>query len=109
MFDQSHLAKNIIDIYKKYGQAWTALRGDFLYEKAWLDHFLSFISLQSNILDLGCGSGKPIADYLIQNGHVITGIDSSNTMIAMVQQNFPQQDFPHHQWIQADMRTVNLP
>ena len=109
MSDQSHLAKNIIDIYKKYGQAWTALRGDFLYEKAWLDHFLSFISLQSNILDLGCGSGKPIADYLIQNGHVITGIDSSNTMIAMVQQNFPQQDFPHHQWIQADMRTVNLP
>ncbi|OTG83996.1 class I SAM-dependent DNA methyltransferase [Acinetobacter sp. ANC 4648] len=106
--DQSFLAQNIIEIYKKHARAWTELRGDFLYEKAWLDHFLSFISPQSDILDLGCGSGKPIANYLIQNGHVITGVDSSDTMIAMAQQNFLPQKFPDHQWIHADMRAVNL-
>lgn len=33
MVDQSHLAENIIQIYKKHGRAWTELRGDFLYEK----------------------------------------------------------------------------
>lgn len=73
-----HLADNIIDIYKKHGKAWTELRGEQLYEKKWLDQFLALLPKNSNILDLGCGSGKPIANYLIQHGHHLTGVDSSN-------------------------------
>lgn len=103
MENQSALAKNIIEIYKKHARAWTELRGDFLYEKAWLDLFLSLIPVHSTLLDLGCGSGKPIADYLIQHNHKITGVDSSDVMIAMAQKNFPKQT-----WVQADMRTVEL-
>ena len=103
MKDHSEFAHNIIEIYKKHARAWTELRGNFLYEKAWLDHFLALIPQHSKILDLGCGSGKPIADYLIQHDHKITGVDSSNVMIEMAQQNFPEQ-----YWLQADMRTVEL-
>ena len=103
MENQSALAQNIIEIYKKHARAWTELRGDFLYEKAWLDLFLSLIPVHSTLLDLGCGSGKPIADYLIQHNHKITGVDSSDVMIAMAQKNFPKQT-----WVQADMRTVEL-
>ena len=103
MENQSALAQNIIEIYKKHARAWTELRGDFLYEKAWLDLFLSLIPVHSTLLDLGCGSGKPIADYLIQQGHTLIGVDSSEVMIAMAQKNFPKQT-----WVQADMRTVEL-
>ena len=103
MKDHSEFAHNIIEIYKKHARAWTELRGNFLYEKAWLDHFLALIPQHSKILDLGCGSGKPIADYLIQHDHKITGVDSSNVMIEMAQHNFPEQ-----YWLQADMRTVEL-
>lgn len=103
MKDQSELAQNIIEIYRKHARAWTELRGQFLYEKAWLDHFLSLIPEHSTILDLGCGSGKPIAAYLIEKGHFVVGVDSSEVMIEMVQQNFPEQ-----RWIQADMRTWML-
>ncbi len=103
MSDQSDLAEYIIELYKKHGCAWTALRGEHLYEKSWLDHFLTLLPPSAQILDLGCGSGKPIADYLIQQGHMLTGIDSSEVMIEMAQQNFPT-----HQWILADMRTVSL-
>ena len=103
MKNQLELAQNIIEIYKKHARAWTELRGNFLYEKTWLDHFLSFIPQHSEILDLGCGSGKPIADYLIQHDHKIIGVDSSDVMIEMAQQNFPEQH-----WLQADMRTVEL-
>ena len=74
-----------------------------MYEKAWLDLFLSLIPVHSTLLDLGCGSGKPIADYLIQQGHTLIGVDSSDVMIAMAQKNFPKQT-----WVQADMRTVEL-
>ena len=103
MENQSALAQNIIEIYKKHARAWTELRGDFLYEKAWLDLFLTLIPAHSTLLDLGCGSGKPIADYLIQQGHTLIGVDSSDVMIAMAQKNFPKQT-----WVQADMRTVEL-
>ncbi|CAM2873011.1 class I SAM-dependent methyltransferase [Acinetobacter celticus] len=103
MENQAALAQNIIEIYKKHARAWTELRGDFLYEKAWLDLFLSLIPVHSTLLDLGCGSAKPIADYLIQQGHTLIGVDSSDVMIAMAQKNFPKQT-----WVQADMRTVEL-
>lgn len=58
MDNQSHLASNIIEIYKKHGRAWTALRGQHLYEKGWLDQFLALLPQQAEILDLGHGSGK---------------------------------------------------
>ncbi|MEG1489066.1 class I SAM-dependent DNA methyltransferase [Acinetobacter sp.] len=103
MKNQLELAQNIIEIYKKHARAWMELRGNFLYEKAWLDHFLALIPQHSEILDLGCGSGKPIADYLIQHDHKITGVDSSDVMIEMAQQHFPEQH-----WLQADMRTVEF-
>ncbi|APR69370.1 class I SAM-dependent methyltransferase [Acinetobacter haemolyticus] len=97
---QAHLAKQIIDIYKKYGRSWTEHRGTYLYEKVWLDRFLSLIPVPSKILDLGCGSAKPIAAYLIEQGHEVTGVDASDVMIEMAQQNFPEQH-----WIQQDFRS----
>lgn len=101
--DQSALAENIIEIYKKHGQAWTELRGKFLYEKAWLDRFLALVSPYSKILDLGCGSGKPIAHYFIENHHRVTGVDSAEVMIEMANQNFPTET-----WLLKDMRTLSL-
>lgn len=103
MKDQSALAQNIIEIYKKNAREWTALRGDFLYEKRWLDQFISLLPAHSKILDLGCGSAQPIAAYLIEQGHCVTGVDSSDVMIEMAQQHFPKQC-----WIEADMRSVEL-
>ncbi|NNH34169.1 class I SAM-dependent methyltransferase [Acinetobacter sp. NIPH 2377] len=103
MKDQSELAQNIIEIYKKHARAWTELRGQFLYEKAWLDHFLLLLPDHSTILDLGCASAKPIAAYLIAQGHSVVGVDSSEVMIEMAQENFPEQS-----WIQADMRQIDL-
>ncbi|ENU29207.1 hypothetical protein F991_02934 [Acinetobacter sp. CIP-A165] len=100
---QADLAKNIIDIYKKHGRAWTERRGNHLYEKTWLDQFLALIPPHSQLLDLGCGSAKPIAAYLIEHGHQITGVDASDAMIEMAQSNFPEQ-----RWIQQDFRHFNV-
>jgi len=108
MVNQSELSENIIQIYQKHARAWTELRGEFLYEKAWLDRFLALIPQHSQILDLGCGSGKPIARYLIEQGYSITGVDISDHMLNMARENFPQHDFPQVTWIEADMRTVEL-
>ena len=98
-----HLAKNIIELYRKYAREWVALRGEDLYEKVWLDRVLALVPAQAKILDIGCGSGKPIAAYLLAQGCTVTGVDSSETMLLMAQQNFPDQT-----WIQADMRQFRL-
>ena len=57
MNDSDYLAAQIISIYRRHAKAWTDLRGQLLYEKAWLDRFLDFLPAQAKILDLGCGSG----------------------------------------------------
>lgn len=98
-----HLAKNIIELYRKYAREWVALRGEDLYEKVWLDRMLALVPAQAQILDLGCGSGKPIAAYLLAQGCIVTGVDSSEVMLLMARQNFPDQT-----WIQADMRQFRL-
>ena len=44
---------------------------------------------KSTILDLGCGTGLPVSQTLIEEGHQIFGIDASPSMIAALRRNFP--------------------
>ena len=99
----NHLSENIIELYQKYAREWVALRGEWLFEKVWLDRMLAMLPDQANVLDLGCGAGKPIATYLIEQGCAITGVDSSELMLQMARANFSEQT-----WLQADMRQLNL-
>jgi SAM-dependent methyltransferase len=74
-----------------------------LYEKPWLDRFLALIPSAGSVLDCGCGAGEPIARYLTERGHPITGVDSSSAMVRMFLARLPNQNA-----IVADMRTLNL-
>ena len=49
------------------------------------------VSLPPNsaVLDLGCGSGIPVSQSVIAQGHTVYGIDASPTMIAAYRKNFP--------------------
>lgn len=42
------------------------------------------------ILDLGCGSGIPVSEALIDAGFVVYGVDASPTLAAMFHRRFPQ-------------------
>ncbi len=57
----------------------------------------------ADVLDLGCGSGEPVARYLIESGHRVTGVDSSPTLIGLCRLRFPGET-----WIAGDMREVSL-
>ncbi|ADB38218.1 class I SAM-dependent methyltransferase [Spirosoma linguale] len=43
----------------------------------------------ATVLDLGCGSGMPIAKLLLEEGMNVYGLDASPTMIQTFQLNFP--------------------
>ena len=60
---------------------------------------ISVIARLARLLDLGCGSGRPIARYLIDQEHQLTGLDFSPDMIDLARSYFPT-----HEWVVGDMR-----
>ncbi|HAT1596444.1 TPA: methyltransferase domain-containing protein [Legionella pneumophila] len=76
---------------------------DLTMEKFYLDFIQKCLKPKSKILDVGCGTGEPIAQFLINEGYDVTGIDASRKMI-----NLCKQRFPKNKWILADMRTLDL-
>ena len=96
-------AARIIGLYERHARAFDNARGRSLFERTWLDRFLALVPSGARILDIGCGSGEPIARYLIEQGHAVTGADSSAPMI-----NLCRERFPDHDWIVGDMRTLDI-
>jgi SAM-dependent methyltransferase len=43
----------------------------------------------ATVLDLGCGTGVPISQVLIERGFKLYGVDASATIVAAFQANFP--------------------
>ncbi|WP_420470122.1 class I SAM-dependent DNA methyltransferase [Brevundimonas sp. FT23042] len=100
----SRAADGIIDLYSRHAADWDADRGrDLTVERPWLESFLGHVPNGGQVLDLGCGSGEPVARYLIERGRVVTGVDASPGAIALCRERFPGQD-----WIVADMRGLDL-
>ena len=86
----------------------------FIYDKYWSKISLDFIPVLdklilqykekgANILDLCCGTGR-ISAALASKGYNVTGIDSSEQMIALAKENAPNVNF-----IVEDARTFNFP
>ncbi|MES2710280.1 MAG: class I SAM-dependent methyltransferase [Pseudomonadota bacterium] len=97
-------AGQIIGLYRRHARAWSEARGELLGGEApWLEKFLHPLPEHAEILDLGCGSGRPIAAHLIGLGHLLTGVDASPQLLAMARDMAPDQ-----RWLAADMRRLVL-
>jgi trans-aconitate methyltransferase len=104
MVEEHPEAARIVKLYDRHARAWSRDRGDRLVERAWLDRFLALLpGRRRTLLDLGCGTGVPIGQYLIQQGCQVHGVDSSSAMITVSATRFPE-----HQWDVADMRVLAL-
>ena len=53
------------------------------------------------MLDLGCGSGEPVAGWLLRNGFAVTCVDASPGMVS-----YARAVHPGAEWIVADMREL---
>ena len=93
----------IKDLYTRNAGFWDQNRNCNLVEKKWLDKVLARCPQHPNILYLGCGTGKPIAQYLIEQGAFITGVDFSPTMLGLARSHYPD-----HIWMEADIRHIDL-
>lgn len=97
------LAATTLDVYEHHAAAFDKQRNKALFEQGWLDAFLGHVPKTGHILDVGCGSGDPIASYLSDQGRKITGVDAAAAMVALARKKDPKGD-----WRLMDMRVLDL-
>lgn len=92
------------DVYERQAAQYDAARSRALFEAKWLARFTASLPPGGRVLDLGCGSGDPIARWFIAEGFQVTGIDFAAAMLDIARARWPEGD-----WRQADMRALDLP
>jgi trans-aconitate methyltransferase len=93
----------VYEAYEEIVQWFDEARTKTLMESEYLNLIISSIPAGGSILDLGCGTGEPIAQFFINQGFKITGVDGSKKMIELCKHRFPTE-----RWIVSDMREINL-
>ena len=83
-------------VYQQNAQSWHKQRAADLGERGWLDRLE--LTPESRVLDLGCGSGKPLADYFLAQGATLVGVDFAPAMIELARQHYSDAT-----WILSDM------
>ncbi|MDH3890799.1 MAG: class I SAM-dependent methyltransferase [candidate division Zixibacteria bacterium] len=69
-----------------------------------LEEFCSKLPPKARVLDVGCGTGTPVARYLIEQGFEVVGIDVSKEMLKVARWNVPEASF-----VQMNMTDIDFP
>ena len=75
--------------YDKIADTWQEKR-EWYIEQPSIDEAISYLQLGAKILDVGCGSGKPIANYLVEKNFDVYGVDISPKLIDYAKQIIPE-------------------
>jgi SAM-dependent methyltransferase len=100
------MANRIIDHYERHARDWDADRNRYVdpwNDKPWHDRFIAALPAEATVLDLGCGSGSPVAKHMAEHGLHVTGVDSSPTLISLCRERLPD-----HEWLVGDMRLLQV-
>ena len=93
----------VYDQYNKIVNWFDNHRNKDLMERKYLDFIITYMPQNGHVLDLGCGTGEPIAQFFIENGYELTGVDGSLKMIELCKSRFPE-----HTWIVDDILNLKL-
>ena len=96
-------------LYNSYDLIADEWHGSFVHDArvdrtlSYVDRVLHGLPPHSKVLDLGCGTGSPIARYIIDRGFHVVGVDQSHKMLAIAKRIIPEAELIH-----ADMVDVRL-
>lgn len=83
--------------YNAVAAKWANARAGFFgREQVYLDLFVENLTTGALVLDLGCGTGRPMADYVLAKGFRVLGIDQSPALLAHARERHPEAT-----WIEA--------
>lgn len=69
----------------------------------YVDKVLEDLPSGAKVLDLGCGTGNPIAKYIVQKGFRVIGVDQSEKMLEIAKNVVPEAELIH-----SDMVNIQL-
>jgi len=95
-------SKSTVRIYNKIASKYADIFDNDYSDQPYLDKFLSYITSGTNILDLGCGTGR-IASYYANNGYDVIGVDLSKKMLEIARKKHPNIKFRL-----GDIRNINF-
>jgi SAM-dependent methyltransferase len=93
---------DILPTYRRVAGGWDRLRDRSLFEAGWLARMMA-AAPGRRVLDLGCGTGRPIAAHLAAQGCEVTGVDGAEPMVALFRRYVPGATV-----LCADMRGLAL-
>ena len=87
--------------YNAIASDWDAARSSVhAYELRFLEHLTKDLPRPARVLDLGCGTGRPLAELLLKQGICVTGVDQAEDLLALARERLPEG-----RWLQAPMET----
>lgn len=95
-------AASLLATYRRQASNYAVMRAKTLFERKWLDRFSELIPAEGRILDIGCGTGEPIARYFMEMGYRVTGVDFAPEMVSIARDRWPDGD-----WRVLDMREIS--
>lgn len=85
--------KNLIrESYNKIAEQYSEQR-DVFKSNVYLEKLVTLLKPGSKVLDIGCGAGVPIDQFLVKHGHEVIGVDISEKQVALAQKNVPQAQY----------------
>lgn len=69
----------------------------------YVDKVLEGLPRGAKVLDLGCGTGSPIAGHIIKRGYQVVGVDQSAKMLEIAKKVVPEAE-----WIHSDMVEIEF-
>jgi cyclopropane fatty-acyl-phospholipid synthase-like methyltransferase len=78
--------------YNQIADMYDAQR-DLFQSIPWLERFVGLLPKSGAVLDVGCGAGRPVDEYLVAHGCTVHGLDLSERMIELARRQVPQATF----------------
>lgn len=86
--------------YNLIAPQWAAARATFFgREREYLDTLLSAAPLGTTILDLGCGTGRPMAEHIVAQGRRVLGVDQARALLEIARDHLPTE-----RWVLSTMQ-----
>lgn len=70
---------------------------------SYVDRALAGLTAGAQVLDLGCGTGEPIARHIAGHGFRLTCVDESREMLEFARQTVPNAEFIHASMVDLEL------
>ena len=94
---------DLVAVYARHAESFDRARIGCSMETPYLEMATQLAPAPGKVLDIGCGSGEPIARYFGEHGYQVTGVDAVQQML-----NIARTRFPTMTWRQQDMRRLDF-